>query len=128
MYTLWFKCKYKVWIIQKVKKIVNGLFGINNLNENVNNDLCSLNIQKKQDKSDDWSEHLQTENRLGFKLSQSDKLCAITTGTHWVWDIGNLKDVNIHHTYLKLVKKLLLQGLFQYLDVFPLQKSITSYF
>ena len=47
MYTLWFKCKYKVWIIQKVKKIVNGLFGINNLNENVNNNLCSLNIQKK---------------------------------------------------------------------------------
>ena len=58
MYTLWLKCKYKVWIIQKVKKIVNGLFGINNLNENVNNNLCSLNIQKKQDKSDDWSEHL----------------------------------------------------------------------
>ena len=32
--------------------------------------------KKKQDKSDDWSEHLLTENRLGFKLSQSDKLCA----------------------------------------------------
>ena len=50
MYTLRFKYKYKVWIKQKVKKIVNGLFGINNLNENVNNNLCSLNIQKSMTK------------------------------------------------------------------------------
>ena len=41
-------------------------------------------------------------------------------GTHQKWDINNLKDT----TNLKLVKKLLLQGLFQYLDVYPLQKSI----
>ena len=39
-------------------------------------------------------------------------------------DISNLKYVNTHTTNLKLVKKLLLQGLFQYLDVYPLQKSI----
>ena len=41
-------------------------------------------------------------------------------GTHQKWDINNLKDT----TNLKLVKKLLLQGLFQYLDVYPLQKSM----
>ena len=39
-------------------------------------------------------------------------------GTHQKWDINNLKDT----TNLKLVKKLLLQGLFQYLDIYPLQK------
>ena len=45
-------------------------------------------------------------------------------GTHQKWDINNLKDGNTNTTNLKLVKKLLLQGLFQYLDVYPLQKSI----
>ena len=55
---------------------MNGLFGINDLNEDVNNHLCSLNIQKKHDKSDDWSECSLIENGLGFKLSQYDKLCA----------------------------------------------------
>ena len=45
-------------------------------------------------------------------------------GTHQKWDIGNLKDVNTNTTNLKLVEKLLLQGLFQYLDVYPLQKSM----
>ena len=58
------------------KKIVNGLFGINDLNEDVNNHLFSLNIQKRHDKSDDWSERLLIENRLGFNLRQSNKLCA----------------------------------------------------
>ena len=61
---------------KKKKKIVNGLFGINDLNEDVNNHLCSLNIRKKHDKSDDWSERLIIKNRLGFKLIQHDKLCA----------------------------------------------------
>ena len=45
-------------------------------------------------------------------------------GTHHKWDISNLKDVNTNTTNLKLVEKLLLQGLFQYLDVYPLQKSM----
>ena len=44
-------------------------------------------------------------------------------GTHQKWDINNLKHVNINTINLKLVKKLLLQGLFQYLDIYPLQKS-----
>ena len=60
---------------KRSKKIVNGLFGINDLNEDVNNHLCSLNIQKRHDKTDDWSERL-IENRLGFKFCQSHKLCA----------------------------------------------------
>ena len=47
---------------KKKKKIVNGLFGINDLNEDVNNHLCSLNIRKKHDKSDDWSERLIIKN------------------------------------------------------------------
>ena len=34
--------------------------------------MCSLNIQKQHDKTDDWSEHLLIENRLRFKLCQSD--------------------------------------------------------
>ena len=45
-------------------------------------------------------------------------------GTHQERDISNLKDVNINTTNLKLVEKLPLQGLFQYLDVYPLQKSM----
>ena len=45
-------------------------------------------------------------------------------GTHQKWDIRNLKDVNTNTTNLKLVEKLLLQGLFQYLDVYPLQKTM----
>ena len=47
------------------------------MNEDVNNYLFSLNIQKqkkKHDKSHDWKEQLLTEQRLGFKLNQSDKL------------------------------------------------------
>ena len=44
--------------------------------------------------------------------------------THQKWDISNLKDVNTNTTNLKLVEKLLLQGLFKYLDVYPLQKSM----
>ena len=38
-------------------------------------------------------------------------------GTHQEWDISNLKDNNTNITNLKLVEKLLLQGLFQRLDV-----------
>ena len=45
-------------------------------------------------------------------------------GTHQKWHIRNLKDVNNNATNLKLVEKLLLQGLFKYLDVYPLQKSM----
>ena len=40
------------------------------------NHFCSLKIWKQHGKSDDWSECLLLENQLGFKLSQSDKLCA----------------------------------------------------
>ena len=43
------------------------------------NHFCSLKIWKQYGKSDDWSECLLLENQLGFKLSQSDKLCA----NHW---------------------------------------------
>ena len=42
---------------------MHGLFGINDLNGDVNNHLCSLNIWKKHDKSDDWSEPLLIVNR-----------------------------------------------------------------
>ena len=37
--------KYELKKMSK-KKIVNGLFGINDLNENANNHFCSLNIWK----------------------------------------------------------------------------------
>ena len=40
----------KCGLYKRSKKIVNGLFGINDLNEDVNNDLCSLNIQKNMTK------------------------------------------------------------------------------
>ena len=53
---------------KRSKKIMNGLFGINDLNEDVNNHLRSLNIQKRHDKTDDWSELLLIENQLRFKL------------------------------------------------------------
>ena len=49
------------------------------MNEDVNNYLFSLNIQKKKkkhDKSQDWKEQLLIEQRLGFKLNQGDKLCS----------------------------------------------------
>ena len=36
--------KYGLKKKAKKKKIVNGLFGINDLNENANNHFCSLNI------------------------------------------------------------------------------------
>ena len=34
----------KYGLKKRSKKIVNGLFGINDLNENANNHFCSLNI------------------------------------------------------------------------------------
>ena len=34
----------KFGLQKRSKKIVNGLFGLNDLNENANNHLCSLNI------------------------------------------------------------------------------------
>ena len=77
--------------------------------------------EKQHDKSDDWSECLLLENQRGFKLSQSNKSCA--NHANQKWDKNNLKNVNNNTTNLKLVKKLLLQGLFQYLDVYTLQKS-----
>ena len=40
----------KCGLYKRSKKIVNGLFGINDLNEDVNNDFCSLNIQKNMTK------------------------------------------------------------------------------
>ena len=45
-------------------------------------------------------------------------------GTHQEWDIRNLKDVSNNTTNLKLAEKLPLQRLFQYLDLYPLQKSM----
>ena len=36
--------KYGLNKSSKKKKVVNGLFGINDLNENANNRFCSLNI------------------------------------------------------------------------------------
>ena len=77
--------------------------------------------EKQHEKSDDWSGCLLLENQRGFKLNQSNKSCA--NHANQKWDKNNLKNVNNNTTNLKLVKKLLLQGLFQYLDVYTLQKS-----
>ena len=72
LYSLNTKCgSYKI-----SKNNVTGLFDIDDLNEDVHNHLCCLNIRKRHDKSDDWSERLLIENRLGFKLNENDKLCA----------------------------------------------------
>ena len=55
----------KYGLKKRPKKIVNGLFGINDLNENANNHF----YEKQYGKSDDWSECLLLENQLGVKLS-----------------------------------------------------------
>ena len=79
--------------------------------------------KKKHDKSDDWSERLLIENWLGFKLSQHDKLCANHRYTLGVGYKQSKRWQHPHHQP-EIGKK----GLFQYIDVFPLQKSTTCYF
>ena len=81
---------------KRSKKIMNGLFGINDLNEDVNNHLCYLHIQKRHDKTDDWSELLLIENQLRFKLCQSDKLCA---NHRYTLGVGYKQPKRCHHPH-----------------------------
>ena len=72
-------------------------------------------------KSDYWSECLLLENQLGFKSSQSDKLFA---NHGYTPEMGYKQSKRCQHRHHQPEsgKKPLLQGLFQYIDVYPLEK------
>ena len=123
LYSLNTKCgSYKI-----SKNNVTGLFDIDDLNEDVHNHLCCLNIRKRHDKSDDWNERLLIENRLGFKLNENDKLCA---NHRYTLGVGFKQSKRCQHPQQppEIGKKLLLLYLSQFQNTYLLQKSITFYF